>query len=120
MHLLVAQRRMQPRRDSVYSLYMRNLPSSTWYGYRTGVMRRSTLTLLFLFECCCFTGGFIKSCPGLLTDCPCTLFLLHVSTHVLLIAIFFFGWYLYLAGVFVPHVERVLVAFINKTLIFLP
>ena len=79
-------------------LYMRSLPSSmvvqscTWYGYRTGVMPRSTLTLLFLFGCCRFTSAFIMPCSGLFTDCPCTLFVLYVSTHVLLVAILFFGW----------------------------
>ena len=81
-------------------LYMRSLPSTvvvvvrscTWYGYRTSVMPRSTLTLLFLFGCCRFTSAFIMPCSGLFTDCPCTLFVLYVSTHVLLIAILFFGW----------------------------
>ena len=66
--------------------------SCTWYGYHTGVMPRSTLTLLFLFGCCCFTSAFIMPCSGVFTDCPCTLFILYVSTHVLLVAILFFGW----------------------------
>ena len=75
------------------SLYMRSLPSSsTWCSYCTGVMPRSTLTLLFLFGCCRFTG-FIMSCSGLFTDCPCSLFLLYASTHVLLVAILFFGFH---------------------------
>ena len=30
-------------------------------------------------------------CSGLFADCPCTLFVLYVSTHVLLVAILFFG-----------------------------
>ena len=103
-YLLVARCRMQPRRDSVYLLYTRSLvfidlpcSSTVMYlvrlsSYRTGVMLRSTLTLLFLFGCCGFTSAFIMPCSGLFTDCPCTLFILYVGTHVLLVAILFFGW----------------------------
>ena len=50
-------------------VYLVVVRSCTWYGYRTGVMPRSTLTLLFLFGCCRFTSAFI-TCSGLFTDCP--------------------------------------------------
>ena len=70
-------------------------------------MPRSTLTLLFLFGCSRFTGAFIMPCSGIFTDCPCTLFVLYVSTHVLLVAI------LYLAGVFVPRAKRMLVVAVS-------
>ena len=52
-------------------------------------------------------------CSGLFTDCPCTLFVLYVSTHVLLVAILFFGWCLctWLVS-FVPRAKRVLVVIV--------
>ena len=89
---------MQPRRDSVYFVvhacvvYLAVVRSCTWYGYCTSFMPRSTLTLLFLFGCFRFTSAVIMLCSGLFIDCPCTLFILYMSTHVLLVAILFFGW----------------------------
>ena len=29
---------------------------------------------------------------SVLTDCPCTMFLLYMSTHIILVTILFFGW----------------------------
>ena len=100
-------------------LYMRSLVylvvvrSCTWYGYRTSVMPRSTLTLLFFFGCCRFTCAFIMPCSGLFTDCPCTLFVLYVSTHVLLVAILFFGWCLctWLVSLYLEQKECVLILY---------
>ena len=49
-------------------------------------------------------------CSGLFTYCPHTLFHLYMSSHVLLVAILFFGLVpLYLAGVFLPVAKSLLV-----------
>ena len=52
------------RRDSVLFCCTCVVRSCTWYGYRTSVMPRSTLTLLFLFGCCRSTSAFIMPCSG--------------------------------------------------------
>ena len=95
-------------------VYLVVVRSCTWCGYRTSVMPRSTLTLLFLFGCCCFTSAFVMPWSGLFTDCPCTLFVLYVSTHVLLVAILFFGWCLctWLVSLYLVQ-KRVLVVVVS-------
>ena len=50
-------------------------------------------------------------CSGLFTDCPYALFVLYASTHVLLVAILFFGWCLctWLVSLYLVQKECVVV-----------
>ena len=51
-------------------------------------------------------------CSGFFfTDCPCTLFVLYVSAHILLFAILFFGWCLctWLVSLYLVQKECVVV-----------
>ena len=63
-------------------------------------------------------------CSGLFTDCPCALFILYMSTHVLLVAILFFCWCLCTWPVSLYLVRKewvLLLLFLDKLLlIFLP